>query len=80
MSERTFVRRFREAVGQSPGDWLVAARVERARELLEAGAASIEEAARLSGFGSAATLRHHFRRRLGISPAEYRARFGRAAA
>lgn len=80
MSERTFIRRFREATGQSPGDWLVTARVERARELLEAGSASIEEAARLSGFGGAATLRHHFRRKLGVSPAEYRARFGRAAA
>lgn len=80
MSERTFVRRFREATGQSPGDWLVCARVERARELLEAGVASIEEAARLSGFGGAATLRHHFRRKLGVSPGEYRARFARTAA
>lgn len=80
MSERTFIRRFREATGQSPGDWLVSARVERARELLESGAASIEEVARLSGFGGPPTLRHHFRRKLGVSPGEYRARFGRAAA
>jgi AraC family transcriptional activator FtrA len=80
MSERTFVRRFREATGQSPGDWLVCARVERARELLETGAASIEDVARLSGFGGPPTLRHHFRRKLGVSPGEYRARFARSAA
>lgn len=80
MSERTFIRRFREATGQSPADWLIGARVDRARELLEAGAVSIEEVARLSGFGGPPTLRHHFRRKLGVSPGEYRSRFSRAAA
>ena len=48
----------------------------RARELLEgARAAPVEEIAKLCGFGSAATLRHHFRRRFGLGPAAYRTRF-----
>jgi len=79
MSERTFIRRFREATGRTPADWLIGARVERARELLEGGGAAIDAVAAASGFGSAATLRHHFRRKVGLSPAEYRSRFGRAA-
>jgi AraC family transcriptional activator FtrA len=75
MSERTLLRRFREATGLTPADWLIAARVERARELLESSRRSIEEVAHLSGFGAATTLRHHFQRRLGVSPAAYRQRF-----
>ncbi|GIL38770.1 transcriptional regulator FtrA [Roseiterribacter gracilis] len=80
MSERTFLRRFREATGSTPGDFLIGARVERARELLESTALSIEEVATQSGFGAIATLRHHFQRRLGVSPATYRQRFARSAA
>jgi AraC family transcriptional activator FtrA len=80
LSPRGLHRRFREATGQSPGDWLVAERVARARELLEAAALPVEDIAAAAGFGSAATLRHHFRARLGTSPAAYRARFSDASA
>jgi AraC family transcriptional activator FtrA len=79
MSERTFLRRFRAATGLAPGEWLLEARLAHARELLEATDASIEAVAEACGFGLAATLRHHFARRLGLSPSGYRARFGRAA-
>ncbi|HEX4709001.1 transcriptional regulator FtrA [Phenylobacterium sp.] len=78
MSERTFNRRFLDATGQTPGAWLVMARVDRARALLESGDLSIEEVARRSGFGGPATLRHHFRRQLGVSPTDYREQFGAA--
>jgi AraC family transcriptional activator FtrA len=80
MSERTFLRRFREATGSTPADFLIAARVDRARELLETTALPVEEVATQSGFGAVATLRHHFQRRLGVSPATYRQRFARSAA
>lgn len=80
MSERTFIRRFRETTGMAPGAWLVAVRVDRARDLLETTDLSIEQVAAESGFGAATTLRHHFRSRLGLSPAAYRDRFGVAAA
>ncbi len=75
MSERTFVRRFRDTAGCSPGDWLVQARVERARFLLETCDESMDQLAQSCGFGSAATLRHHFRKRLGVRPSDYRRRF-----
>ncbi|WP_042442823.1 transcriptional regulator FtrA [Azospirillum sp. B510] len=77
MSLRTFLRRFQAMTGTSPGDWLLTERLNRARELLECGNLPVEEVASRTGFGSAATLRHHFRRRLGLSPATYRARFRR---
>jgi AraC family transcriptional activator FtrA len=79
MSERTMIRRFKDGLGTSPGEWLVETRVDAARQLLEAGSVGIDEVAQISGFGSAATLRHHFRNRLGVSPARYRDRFLRNA-
>lgn len=75
MSSRTFIRRFQEATGKTPADWLIEARVERAREMLEATSLPVEEIARRTGFGSAATLRHHFRHKVQLSPLAYRQRF-----
>jgi len=77
MSERTFLRRFAEATGTTPGEWLIAARVDLAKQHLEAGRVSIEEVATAAGFATVDTLRHHFRRRVGLSPSDYRARFFR---
>ncbi|UGV29164.1 transcriptional regulator FtrA [Rhodopseudomonas boonkerdii] len=75
MSPRTFLRRFSEATGQTPGDWLAAERVTEAKRLLCQGQASMETIAMAVGFGSAHTLRHHFRSKVGLSPGDYRARF-----
>jgi AraC family transcriptional activator FtrA len=77
MSPRTFMRRFREATGRSPAEWLIDARIERARELLETTNLAIDAIATRCGFGSDATLRHHFRRKLTLSPIAYRERFAR---
>ncbi len=76
MSRRTFVRRFTEATGSSPGAWLADARIEAAKSLLAAGHLGTDAIADRVGMGSADTLRHHFRRRVGLSPGEYRTRFG----
>ena len=80
MSERTFVRRFVEATGSAPGQWLIQARVQRARELLETTNQSMDRVAQASGLGTAATLRHHFRRHLNVRPVVYRERFRSAQA
>ena len=75
VSPRALHRRFQEASGLSPGAWLLGERVARARELLEEAALPVDDVAAACGFGTTATMRHHFRTVLGISPAAYRDRF-----
>jgi AraC family transcriptional regulator, transcriptional activator FtrA len=75
VSKRTLARRFLEATGTSPADWVIGLRVGRAKELLETTARSVEDVASRSGFGSSFALRHHFRKRLKTSPSAYRSRF-----
>jgi AraC family transcriptional activator FtrA len=75
MSRRTFDRKFRMNLGVSPKEWLTHQRLNRARELLENFEYSVEKVAELSGFETAATMRHHFRKALGISPSLHRERF-----
>ena len=78
MSRRTFLRRFHDATGTTPGDWLLGVRLERAKVLLETSVLSIPRIAEQCGLGSAENLRHHFRNKLGSSPTCYRKQFGRA--
>jgi transcriptional regulator GlxA family with amidase domain len=75
MSARTFARRFRAETGATPHDWLTAQRLLLARRLLEDTDLSIEVIATRCGFGNAATLRHHFTKRVGATPQAYRTTF-----
>ncbi|KAA0023045.1 GlxA family transcriptional regulator [Antrihabitans cavernicola] len=75
MSRRTFTRRFRERTGSSPQQWLLQQRADRARLLLESTSETVERIADRTGFGTAVTMRHHFGRILGTSPAAHRASF-----
>ncbi len=78
MSSRTFARRFRSETGSAPHQWVTQQRVLRAQELLESTGHSIETIAQSCGFGSAATLRHHFQQSVRTTPSRYRARFNAA--
>ncbi len=77
MSSRTLLRRFREATGLAPGEWLVHERVALAREMLESGKVPISRICERAGFGSQESFRRHFRLRVGVSPADYQRRFVR---
>ncbi len=79
MSPRTLLRRFREATGLAPGEWLIHERVALAREMLESGKMSISQISDRVGFGSDESFRRHFRLRVGASPRAYQRRFLRAA-
>jgi AraC family transcriptional regulator, transcriptional activator FtrA len=79
VSKRTLSRRFAETTGTSPLDWVSGLRVRRAKDLLETTKLSVEEIAEQCGFRSAAVLRHHFRRRVTLSPNTYRERFEQTA-
>lgn len=72
-SERTFARRFRAETGTTPLQWLIAQRTLKARGLLEGDELSVEAVARQCGFGSAPSLRQHFRRAVRSTPTAYRA-------
>lgn len=78
MSERTFARRFVAETGTTPHKWLSTQRVLHARTLLEETQLGVEEIARECGFGTAALLRHHFHRVVGVSPHDYRRTFAPA--
>lgn len=80
MSTRTLQREFAAATGQAPYEWIVSERIERAKELLETTRLGAAEVATRVGIGSAESLRHHFRQRVGITPAQYRRRFSRREA
>jgi transcriptional regulator GlxA family with amidase domain len=75
LSVRSFTRRFREEVNQTPGQWLLQQRLERARTLLESTDASIDHISSACGLGTACSLRLHFRRHIGVSPSAYRRTF-----
>ncbi|MBW6439756.1 helix-turn-helix domain-containing protein [Actinoplanes hulinensis] len=75
MAPRTFVRKFRNETGATPHDWLTNQRLLLARRLLEDSDLGVHTIAERAGFGSAATLRHHFAQRLSITPQAYRGTF-----
>ncbi|MFD9359489.1 helix-turn-helix domain-containing protein [Streptomyces sp. NPDC060031] len=74
-SPRHLGRQFRSVIGQTPIQWLLAQRVRRAQELLEATDESIEAVARATGMGTATTLRRQFKRIVGVPPDSYRRSF-----
>ncbi|MEU7695449.1 DJ-1/PfpI family protein [Microbispora hainanensis] len=75
VSPRTFSRRFVEDTGYTPMQWVLRARVDLARELLERTDLGVEQIADRVGLGTGANLRLHFQRILGTSPTEYRHTF-----
>ncbi|MEV6833633.1 helix-turn-helix domain-containing protein [Streptomyces sp. NPDC051133] len=75
ISDRQLTRIFQEETGMTPAVYIDHARVERARNRLEESEETLDRIADACGFGSVATLIRAFRRRLGITPSEYRRRF-----
>ena len=75
MSARTFTRRFRDATGATPLQWVLSQRMDNARRMLEATDLSVDEIAERCGFGTTLNLRTHFRRRLDTTPTAYRRSF-----
>ncbi|SDM52773.1 helix-turn-helix domain-containing protein [Allokutzneria albata] len=75
VSVRTVERRFAEALGMSPLQWLLQQRVRRAQQFLETSDRPVGWIADTCGFGGAASLRAHFARIVGVSPTTYRRSF-----
>ena len=75
MSERTFLRRFREIAGMPPGHYLQRMRVDRAKQLFEQGTDSLETIVEQVGYQDLSSFRRLFRKETGLSPRAYRERF-----
>ena len=76
LTERTFIRRFREATGLTPLDYVHALRLEEAKQMLETGDVSVEAIAYEVGYEDTSFFGRLFRRKVGMTPAQYRLRFG----
>ena len=75
MSERTFARHYRAAMGLTPARAVELMRVEAARQLLVGSRMPVKRVAERCGFGSEETMRRSFLRQIGTPPQDYRARF-----
>jgi AraC family transcriptional activator FtrA len=75
MAPWTFARRFRAETGVTPHDWLTGQRLLLVRRLLADSDLGIDSIAVKTGFGSSATVRHHFGQRLSTTPQAYRSTF-----
>ena len=78
VSTRHLARLFATELGTTPARFVEQVRLDHAKALLDTGHA-VAGTARAAGFGSAETMRRTFVARLGISPSQYRARFGTTA-
>lgn len=76
LSPRQLTRRFVDAFGTTPRAYVEQRRVEAAKPLLESTSRDLKRIAADCGFASAEAMRRAFVSRLGVSPGEYRARFG----
>lgn len=76
MSPRNLARRFKAATGYLPGEYLQLLRVTAARQLLERGRAPVQKVAAAVGYEDSTYFRGIFKRHTGMTPSEYRGRFG----
>lgn len=76
LERRTFLRRFRRATGMTTSEYAQRLRVSKACELLQFGQLNVDEIAWKSGYQDPAAFRKIFHRYVGLTPGEYRRRFG----
>ncbi|MGV3572478.1 MAG: GlxA family transcriptional regulator [Ramlibacter sp.] len=79
LPERTFKRRFALATGMAPLEYVHHVRLEEAKQMLEAGDTPVEGIALDIGYRDSSFFSRLFRRKVGMSPLQYRQRFGRLA-
>jgi AraC family transcriptional regulator len=73
LSAYHFARQFKAATGLPPHQYVIARRVERAKQLLQAGTdLSLAEVAAHAGFSDQSQFSHHFKRLVGVTPGQFR--------
>lgn len=72
ISVRSLNRRFKQATGKSPMQYLQQIRLDNARELLRTSNLSVSEVAYSTGFGDCSYFSAQFRKAVSLSPTAYR--------
>ena len=68
MGRRQLHRKIKAVTGETPGGFIRSVRLQRARQLLEAGTGTVSEIALRTGFGSISYFSRAFKEKFGISP------------
>jgi transcriptional regulator GlxA family with amidase domain len=76
VSERTLARKFKAKLGMSPLSYLQSQRIARARDLLEGSKLPLDRIVEQCGYEDVSSFRKLFARQVGMTPRDYRARFG----
>lgn len=71
LSRSAFYERFSKALGLAPMEYLLAWRMALAKELLRAGALSVQQVAEQVGYGSASSFSTAFSRAVGVAPGRF---------
>lgn len=76
MSSRTFIRKFTAITGNTPIEYIQRVRVEAAKRLLEKGKFTVEQVCIEVGYGDFGFFRNVFKRLTGLTPQEYKRKYG----
>jgi transcriptional regulator GlxA family with amidase domain len=79
MGPRNFIRRFKQASGETPLAYLQKLRVEASKKLLEKGDLKIAAIAGKVGYQTEAHFRKLFRRYTSLTPAAFRSKHSKAS-
>jgi AraC family transcriptional regulator len=72
LSPYHFARQFKAATGVPPHRYVIARRVEHAKQLLQGGDLALAEVAAQAGFSDQSQFSQHFKRLVGVTPGHFR--------
>ncbi|CAN5439460.1 helix-turn-helix domain-containing protein [soil metagenome] len=78
-SRRNLFRRFKQATGNTPIEYVQKVRIEAAKRALEKASGNVQESMFESGYSDLKTFRELFKKTVGITPSEYRSKYSRKA-
>ena len=75
VSNRTLIRRFKDAAGVTPSDYLQEVRLDAASKYLVQSTKTIDEITHAIGYSDISSFTKLFKRKMSLSPSSYRARY-----